>query len=99
MNFSVSGWFLQYTPAEVEWYGLSHFEAINKIKSQQDAEALSKIAPAKHALRKQLFEQLKATGLEKVEQIVKDEAGHIVEPTAYVDHFFIFLHLQLPPID
>lgn len=71
--------FFQYTPAEVEWYGLSHFEAINKVKSQHDAEAQAKMGPAKHALRQKLIEDLKASGLEKVEQIVRSEDGGVYE--------------------
>lgn len=69
----------QYTPAEVEWYGLSFSEAINKVKNAHEAEEWAKIGPAKHALRQKLIEDLKASGLEKVEQIVQSEDGKVHE--------------------
>lgn len=83
MVYFVSSTLSQYTPTEVEWYGLSHFEAINKVKSAHDAEIRAKIGPAKHVLRQKLIEDLKASGLEKVEHIVRSEDGEVYEqPTA-----------------
>lgn len=65
---------------EVEWYGLSWYEAINKVKLQHDIEAEARIGPLKHMLRKKLIDDLKASGLEKVEQIVHTDEGQIYEP-------------------
>lgn len=77
----------QYTPTEVEWYGLSHFEAINKVKSEHEAEVRAKFGPAKHGLRQKLIDELKAAGLDKVEQVVRTEDGQIYDPPtpSYVD--------------
>lgn len=52
---------------------------MNKVKRAHDEENQAKIAPAKYALRQKLIEELKASGLEKVEQIVQIEDGTLQE--------------------
>lgn len=63
----------------MEWYGLSHFEAVNKVKREKEAEMQAKIGPEKHVLRQKLIEDLKASGLEKVEQVHRTEDGELYE--------------------
>lgn len=65
---------------EIEWYGLSWYEAINKVKVQHDVENEAEIGPLKHIFRKELIDNLKASGLEKVEQMVQTEEGKVYEP-------------------
>ncbi|GBP17037.1 39S ribosomal protein L28, mitochondrial [Eumeta japonica] len=52
-----------YTPDEIEWYGLSWFEALQKIAKQK--EAANKPIPLKNIYRKNLLEKLKAEGIEE----------------------------------
>lgn len=44
-----------------------------------EAEAEAKIAPLKHEFRRRLIEDLKASGMENVERIVRTEQGKIVD--------------------
>lgn len=69
----------QYTPAELEWYGLTLHEAVNKLKDAQDAETKANTVPMKHIFRQNLIDDLKASGLEKVEQLERDDDGKIIE--------------------
>lgn len=50
----------QYTPEEIEWYGLSWYEALCKVAKQK--EAASRPVPLKSVYRKKLVEKLKAAG-------------------------------------
>ncbi|KAJ0179244.1 hypothetical protein K1T71_004956 [Dendrolimus kikuchii] len=52
-----------YTPEEIEWYGLSWYEALSKIAKQK--EAASKPVPLKNMYRKALVEKLKAVEIEE----------------------------------
>lgn len=51
-----------YTPEEIEWYGLTWYEALNKMAKQK--EAANKPIPLKNIYRKNLVEKLKAAGIE-----------------------------------
>lgn len=57
--------FLQYTSEEIEWYGYSYNEAINKVK--ESIEAADKPVPLKHVYRSELIEQLKAAGIKEAD--------------------------------
>ncbi|XP_055375741.1 39S ribosomal protein L28, mitochondrial [Condylostylus longicornis] len=61
----------QYTNEEIEWYGLTFNEAINKLKDQIKAE--NPVVPHKIEFRKQLIEQLKNAKLTEGDQILKSE--------------------------
>ena len=50
----------QYTPDEIEWYGLTFQEAIKKIRLIVDAEGA--VVPHKILFRQRLIEQLKEVG-------------------------------------
>ncbi|KAL4713534.1 hypothetical protein ACJJTC_007772 [Scirpophaga incertulas] len=52
-----------YTPEEIEWYGLSWYEALHKVAAQK--EAANKPVPLKNIYRKNLVEKLKAAGIEE----------------------------------
>lgn len=77
--FNISNTF-QYTFEELEWYGLSEEEALKKVTECLHAEKLARIKPMKHALRAQLIEDLKATGEEKIEALVREEDGSLLDP-------------------
>ncbi|CAH0759088.1 unnamed protein product [Diatraea saccharalis] len=51
-----------YTPEEIEWYGLSWYEALCKVAKQK--EAANKPIPLKNVYRKNLLEKLKEAGIE-----------------------------------
>lgn len=51
----------QYTPEEVEWYGLTYLEALVKLKKQLQDE--NPIVPEKILFRSKLIEQLKQPGI------------------------------------
>lgn len=51
----------QYTPDEVEWYGLTYLEALIKLKKQLAAQ--NPIVPEKILFRSKLIEQLKQAGI------------------------------------
>ncbi|KAI5641945.1 39S ribosomal protein L28, mitochondrial [Phthorimaea operculella] len=51
-----------YTPEEVEWYGLTWFEALSKVVKQK--EAANRPVPLKNVYRRNLVEKLKAAGIE-----------------------------------
>lgn len=53
---------LQYTPEEIEWYGLSWYEALSKVAKIK--EAANKPVPLKSLYRKNLVEKLKAAEIE-----------------------------------
>lgn len=55
--------YFQYTPEEIEWYGLSWYEALSKIAKQK--EAANKPVPLKNMYRKALVEKLKAVEIEE----------------------------------
>jgi large subunit ribosomal protein L28 len=55
----------QYTPEEIEWYGLTWYEAISKIGKQLSAQ--NPILPYKMIFREKLIEQLRAAGDESQE--------------------------------
>lgn len=50
-----------YTPEEIDWYGLSWFEAIKKMHRIMDAEEV--IVPHKTIFRSKLIEQLREAGI------------------------------------
>lgn len=56
-----SKYLLQYTPNEIEWYGLTFEEALEKAEVESENEQ-SRILPHKLAFRQRLIEQLKETG-------------------------------------
>lgn len=58
----IRNFFFQYTPEEIEWYGLSWYEALSKLAKQK--EAASRPVPLKNMYRKNLVEKLKAAGIE-----------------------------------
>lgn len=60
----------QFTPEEVEWYGLSWDEAIKKIKLVVEAE--EPIVPLKIVFRNKLIEQLRAAGIQEAQDMVSD---------------------------
>lgn len=55
----------QYTPEEIEWYGLSWDEAIKKIRLIIDAE--NPIVPHKVLFRSKLVQQLREAGVEEAQ--------------------------------
>lgn len=55
-----------YTPEDIEWYGLSWEEALQKLKEQQIAE--NPVVPQKIIFREQLIEQLRAAGIREAEE-------------------------------
>ncbi|KAG5675844.1 hypothetical protein PVAND_005714 [Polypedilum vanderplanki] len=54
----------QYTPEEIEWYGLTYAEAL--AKTQKMIKEANPIVPHKQIFREKLIEQLKQAGLEEV---------------------------------
>ncbi|CAH2063462.1 unnamed protein product, partial [Iphiclides podalirius] len=52
-----------YTPEEIEWYGLTWYEALTKVAKQKEAQ--NKPVPLKNIYRKKLVEKLKAAELEE----------------------------------
>lgn len=54
-------------------------DATTRISKILEAEAEASIVPLKHEYRRKLIEDLKATGMENVERIVRTEQGKIVE--------------------
>lgn len=69
----------QFTPEEAEWYGYSYLEAIDIVRAEQKAKAEAAIKPFKDELRRRLIEDLKASGLEKVERVVQTDKGEYVD--------------------
>lgn len=57
----------QYTPEEIEWYGLTYLEAIQKLKLQIDAE--NPVVPQKQIFRTKLIEQLREAGIREAQGI------------------------------
>lgn len=55
----------QYTPEEIDWYGLSYVEAILKIKNQVESQADKR--PHKVIFRQKLIEQLKEAGIREAQ--------------------------------
>lgn len=53
---------MQYTPEEIEWYGLTWYEALSKVAKQKEAQ--NKPVPLKNIYRKKLVEKLKASETE-----------------------------------
>nr|NP_001298366.1 39S ribosomal protein L28, mitochondrial [Papilio polytes]BAM20374.1 mitochondrial ribosomal protein L28 [Papilio polytes] len=51
-----------YTPEEIEWYGLTWYEALSKVAKQKEAQ--NKPVPLKNIYRKKLVEKLKASETE-----------------------------------
>lgn len=74
--------FIQYTAEEADWYGYTLLDATNRMKEMLEAEKESKIVPLKHELRLKLIEDLKSSGLENVERVVRTEQGKIVDMNA-----------------
>lgn len=73
---------VQYTAEEADWYGYSILDATNRMKEILEAEKEAKIVPLKHELRLKLIEDLKSSGLENVERVVRTEQGKIVDLNA-----------------
>lgn len=71
--------YFQYTAEEADWYGLSVLNATERIKEEYAAAREANIVPLKHELRRRLIEDLKATGFDKVERVVRTEAGKVVD--------------------
>lgn len=67
-----------YTPEEIEWYGLTWYEALTKVAKQK--EAASRPVPLKNVYRKNLVEKLKAAGIEEN----KDSADEISTTTSWL---------------
>lgn len=55
----------QYTPEEIEWYGLTWYEALSKMVKQK--EAANQPVPLKKVYRKNLVEKLRAAGIEEAQ--------------------------------
>ena len=62
----------QYTPEEIEWYGLTWEEAIKKTRQIVDAE--NPIVPHKIIFRAKLIEQLRDVGIKEAEYVSRDGA-------------------------
>lgn len=62
----------QYTPEEVEWYGLTFAEAIKKIKQMLQAE--ERVVPHKVEFRARLIEKLKEAGVAEASGVTLDGA-------------------------
>lgn len=60
-----------YTPAEIEWYGLSFSQAVNKLKAEK--EAAIEIVPLKHEFRAKMIQKLREAGIDKAEHVLSDE--------------------------
>lgn len=56
----------QYTPEELEWYGLTWIEAIHKKKMEIREE--NPVVPYKTIFREKLIEQLRAAGIEEAKE-------------------------------
>lgn len=63
-------YFFQYTPEEIEWYGLTWYEALSKIAKQK--EAADRPVPLKNVYRKNLVDKLKAAGIEEAKNSPDD---------------------------
>ncbi|XP_026313787.1 39S ribosomal protein L28, mitochondrial [Hyposmocoma kahamanoa] len=59
-----------YTPEEIEWYGLTWYEALSKIAKQK--EAANRPVPLKNVYRKNLVDKLKAAGIEETKNSPDD---------------------------
>lgn len=57
---------LQYTPEEIEWYGLSFNDACKKYQKQLDAQ--TKLQPLKHLYRSELIQKLKDDQISEADQ-------------------------------
>lgn len=55
----------QYSPEDLEWYGLSYYEAL--MKRRREIEAQDPIIPHKVIFREKLIEQLRAAGIEEAQ--------------------------------
>ncbi|CAG9090184.1 hypothetical protein JYU34_009276 [Plutella xylostella] len=60
-----------YTPEEIDWYGLTWYEALSKMAKQK--EAANRPAPLKNAYRKNLLEKLKAAGIDGVKPNTEED--------------------------
>lgn len=69
---------LQYTPEEIEWYGLTWYEALNKAAKLK--EAANKPVPLKKMYRKNLIEKLKEAGI--------DGSKSSADEISYVSFYF-----------
>lgn len=56
----------QYTPEEIDWYGLTYDEAIEKITKKIEAE--NPLLPYKVIFRQKLIEQLKEAGIKEAQE-------------------------------
>lgn len=75
----------QYTPEEIEWYGLTYNEAVSKI--QNEVEAKEDRRPHKLIFRQKLIEQLKEAGVKEA-QYNPDELKTIKESnTSWLSKF------------
>jgi hypothetical protein len=63
----------QYTKEEVEWYGLTMFEAIKKQVRLEETK--NKPEPMKIMYRAELVEQLQAAGIEGVKAALEEHEG------------------------
>lgn len=61
----------QYTPEEIDWYGLTWIEALNKIRAERKPIE-SPIIPHKHYFRKKLIEQLNEVSADGTKEIETD---------------------------
>lgn len=67
-----------YTPAEIEWYGLSLSQAVFKLRAEK--EAAIQIVPLKHEFRAKMIESLKQAGIDKAEHVVSDGNTVVFDP-------------------
>jgi large subunit ribosomal protein L28 len=63
----------QYTPEEIDWYGLTVLEALRKMRRQQEAE--NPIVPHKIIFRQKLIEQLREAGIEAAQSESTEESS------------------------
>uniref|UniRef100_A0A336LZ28 CSON005622 protein n=1 Tax=Culicoides sonorensis TaxID=179676 RepID=A0A336LZ28_CULSO len=63
----------QYTPEEIDWYGLSYNEALEKLQAQELAE--NKPIPYKYIFRQKLIEQLKEAGVAEAQDDDEKSSG------------------------
>lgn len=73
---------LQYTAEEADWYGYSLSDATERISAMLQAKKEARIVPLKHEFRMRLIEDLKSSGMENVERVIRTEQGKIVDMTS-----------------
>lgn len=71
----------QYTPEEIEWYGLTWGQALQKIHLQQ--KVINAPKPLKHEYRSQLIDQLKIHGIAEAQDEPANQMPLVSSYTKY----------------